>query len=219
MRGFAFAREPCACAGGVRRRSAGISVDTIGGKPLIRPIPHRFVPVTIAERLQSLNTADGEVLIIEESAAAVDPAEVVLSVDRAFAREPVLLESGLTEAAADEATDAAGRVTAELLNEPVVDPLDVALYAVPPEPLDNVFLDARKAYVRGDLARLEKLAPILSTHLLKDYIELWTLTLRLKKEPDSPEATFALERFIELHPEDYIANVLRSNICNLPQSE
>ena len=164
----------------------------------------RAVPVTIAERLQSLNTADGEVLIIEESAAAVDPAEVVLSVDRAFAREPVLLESGLTEAAADEATDATGRVTAELLNEPVVDPLDVALYAVPPEPLDNVFLDARKAYVRGDLARLEKLAPILSTHLLKDYIELWTLTLRLKKEPDSPEATFALERFIELHPEDYI---------------
>lgn len=175
-----------------------------GESPLIRPIPHRFVPVTIAERLQSLNTTDGEVLIIEESAAAVDPAEVVLSVDRAFAREPVLLESGLTEAAADEATDAAGRVTAELLNEPVVDPLDVALYAVPPEPLDNVFLDARKAYVRGDLARLEKLAPILSTHLLKDYIELWTLTLRLKKEPDSPEATFALERFIELHPEDYI---------------
>ena len=74
-----------------------------GGSPLIRPIPHRFVPVTIAERLQSLNTADGEVLIIEESAAAVDPAEVVLSVDRAFAREPVLLESGLTEEDVDEA--------------------------------------------------------------------------------------------------------------------
>ena len=172
--------------------------------PRRRLIPRRLVPITIAERLQSLREAEIDAPIITESAAMVNPADVIRAVDQAFSVREPFFERTFNIAAAAEAADAAGQLTAELLDLPAVDPLDIALYAMPPEPLDNVFLAAKDAYVHGDIAALKELSPLLSKHLLKDYVELWTLVLTLRAQPDAPEVAYNFERFIELHRGEYI---------------
>ena len=113
--------------------------------PRRRLIPRRLVPITIAERLQSLREAEIDAPIITESAAMVNPADVIRAVDQAFSVREPFFERTFNIAAAAEAADAAGQLTAELLDLPAVDPLDIALYAMPPEPLDNVFLAAKDA--------------------------------------------------------------------------
>lgn len=167
-----------------------------------RPIPHGLVPVTLAERLQTLRESHNDV--IEEATAMVNPANVIGAVDRIFEMRGRFPEADINEAAAAEAADAAGRATAELLLHPGVDPIDVALYTPQPEPLDNVFLGAKAAFDDNDLDRLEEIAPLLASHELRDYVELWSLMLRLKRAPDDPACNYAFQRFIELHQGQYI---------------
>lgn len=171
----------------------------------LRPLPRYLVPITIAERLQSLREAEIGDPIIAESVAMVNPVDIIRSIDQAFESRNSFIDANINEAIAAQAVDAAGRLTAELLDLPAVDPLDIALYATPPEPLDNVFLAAKEAYVQGNLQLLKELSPLLANHILKDYVELWLLVLELKTEPDAPACAYRFERFIELHRGEYIS--------------
>lgn len=167
-----------------------------------RPIPHGLVPVTLAERLQTLRDSGGPIL--EESAAMVNPANVIGAVDRIFAMRNRLPDADVTAAAAAEAADAAGRATAELMLQPGVDPIDVALYTPRPEPLDNVFLGAKAAFNESRLEELEEIAPLLASHELRGYVDLWILMLRLKRAPDDPAANYDFRRYIDLHQGEYL---------------
>lgn len=172
-----------------------------------RPLPHSYIPVTIGERLQSLQEksteSDG---ILYEHAAHISPEQVISSVDQAFASRDSIAppDFDLNAGAASLAAEAAGRVTAELLNAPDIDPLEASLYSEPPEPLDNVFTAARNAYQAQNLEVLEEIAPLLSDTVLKDYITLWTLELKLAAAPDDPTINYEFTHFIELQQGNYV---------------
>lgn len=163
-----------------------------------------LISIPIAERLQSLRSReDNPTVWPEESAVGVNPEEILARIDKAF--ETASMDNDSREAAAGEAADAAARVTASLIEEPVADPLDNALHMPHPESLDYVFLEARNAFVQGRLADLEEIQPLLSGHELSAYPELWRLILLLKKEPDDPAVNLEFERFFKLHRDEYIA--------------
>lgn len=78
-----------------------------------RPLPHSYIPVTIGERLQSLQEksteSDG---ILYEHAAHISPEQVISSVDQAFASRDSIAppDFDLNAGAASLAAEAAGRV-------------------------------------------------------------------------------------------------------------
>lgn len=173
-----------------------------------RPLPHSYIPVTISERLQSLQeksaVEDGGLLY--EHAANVAPERIIEAVDQAFASHESLAppDFGLNAGAASLAAEGAGRATAELLNAPDIDPLEASLYSEPPEPLDNVFAAARNAYRAKNLKELERVAPLLADAVLQDYITLWTLELKLEAAPEDPTVNYEFTRFIDLKQGSYI---------------
>jgi soluble lytic murein transglycosylase len=69
---------------------------------------------------------------------------------------------------------------------------------------DADFLAARAAYDRGDRARLDALAPKLSSHVLQPYVAYWQLKLRLDTVSDDEVRSF-LTRF----PQTPLADKLR----------
>lgn len=170
------------------------------------PPPHGLIAVPMPERLQSLQSVDTEdEVILLESAAQVDPKDVINAVDEAFAHMRRPAETETSGAAAGQAAEAAGRVTAELINEPPpVDPLEVALFATPPEPADGIFMAARAAFQTGDLAALRENADLLVGHPLESYLELWTIELELKAAPDAATPNLRFQDFIERHQGEYV---------------
>lgn len=170
-------------------------------------IPKGLIPVTIAERLQALRqkeSLDPNNPIIPESSADLDPAQIIRSIDQAFATKDLVPIIGGDAVNAGEAAEAAGQVTAELLDQPPTDPIDLALYVQTPEPLDNVFLAAKTAYDSGNYDRLNELSLLLENHPLMQYIELWKLVLKLKSTPSDPQTNAQILQFIKNHHNEYI---------------
>lgn len=181
------------------------SEDASSAKPRIVRVPHGFVPVSLEERLQSLrmNTDDGT--IITESAATVDAASIMRAVDEAFAEKTIFAETDEIAAVAGQAAEAAGRTTAELLINPPGDPFEAELLSPSMGPYDQIFLEARDAYLRGDIDDLRALRKIFNGYPLEDYLDFWTLVLELKAEPDAPNTNIKFQDFITAHKGDYLA--------------
>ena len=183
-------------------------------------VPHGLVAIPIDERLQALNAQadaeDGIPLEESSSATAVDPGDLMQKVDSAVetAADPSAIPEGDAQTAG-EAADSAGQAAAELIAAPVKDPLDDALLAPDPEPLDFVFLEARQAFEQGKLEKLEELLPTFADHDLGGYPVLWSLILKLKANPDDPAADQEFRRFIELHEGEYLAENARMNYLKL----
>ena len=83
--------------------------------------------------------------------------------------------------------------------------LDEAVLPRSLEPGDLSFKAAQEAFRKGRLTELERLGTELRDHPLTDYITLWTLILRLKKNPDDPAANAAVVDFIDAKDGLYIA--------------
>lgn len=139
--------------------------------PRIQLIPHGLVTISIDERLQALRASqdaeNGIPLEEESSVGSVDPAVLMRNVEAAL--DAVASPSLIPEEnapSAGEAADAAGRAAAELIAAPVKDPLDDALLAPPPEPLDYVFLEAKLCFDQGRLDDLEEMLPLFEHHEL-----------------------------------------------------
>ena len=184
------------------------------------PPPHGLIAVPMPERLQSLQSVDTEdEVILLESAAQVDPKDVINAVDEAFAHTRRPAETETSGAVAGQAAEAAGRVTAELINEPPpVDPLEVALFATPPEPADGIFMAARAAFQTGDLAALHENADLLVGHPLESYLELWTIELELKTAPDAATPNLRFQDFIERHQGEYVGERAAADYLRLSGS-
>jgi soluble lytic murein transglycosylase len=75
------------------------------------------------------------------------------------------------------------------------------------EPQDEVFLDAREAFQRGEIARLERQAAELKEdYPLRAYVEYWILRSRLN-DSDGTE----VEEFLDQHKGDLVAERLRAD--------
>lgn len=188
--------------------------------PRIQLIPHGLVTISIDERLQALRASqdaeNGIPLEEESSVGSVDPAVLMRNVEAAL--DAVASPSLIPEEnapSAGEAADAAGRAAAELIAAPVKDPLDDALLAPPPEPLDYVFLEAKLCFDQGRLDDLEEMLPLFEHHELSGYPALWALILKLKKFPDDPVVDQDFRRFIDLHEGEYLAENARTQYLKL----
>lgn len=188
--------------------------------PRIQLIPHGLVTISIDERLQALRASqdaeNGIPLEEESSIGSVDPAVLMRNVEAAL--DAVASPSLIPEEnapSAGEAADAAGRAAAELIAAPVKDPLDDALLAPPPEPLDYVFLEAKLCFDQGRLDDLEEMLPLFEHHELSGYPALWALILKLKKFPDDPVVDQDFRRFIDLHEGEYLAENARTQYLKL----
>lgn len=53
--------------------------------------------------------------------------------------------------------------------------------------LDQLFLDARRAYQKRSLSEVEQAQYALGNYPLSEYVELWRLILTLKSNKDSPK--------------------------------
>jgi soluble lytic murein transglycosylase len=69
---------------------------------------------------------------------------------------------------------------------------------------DADFLAARTAFLRGDRARVEALAPGLSTHVLRPYVDFWRLRLRLDSAADDE-----VRAFLDTNPSPPLVEQLR----------
>ena len=65
------------------------------------------------------------------------------------------------------------------------------------EPTDADFIAAREAFRAGDAARLERIAPRLSGHLLEPYVEYWRLKVKLDDADPAAVRAF-LERYADM---------------------
>lgn len=96
--------------------------------------------------------------------------------------------------------------------------LDEAVLPRSLEPGDLSFKAAQEAFRKGRLTELERLGTELRDHPLTDYVTLWTLILRLKKNPDDPAANAAVVDFVEAKDGLYIAERGASDYLELVSS-
>jgi soluble lytic murein transglycosylase len=73
-------------------------------------------------------------------------------------------------------------------------------------PGDSDFLAARDAFAKGQIARLNELAPGLRTHPLALYVEYWQLRSRLTDDPSAD-----VQQFLERNSGQLLANRLRAD--------
>lgn len=174
-----------------------------------RLLPHRALTPTMEERLHTLRH-QGETEIEDETASNVDYAAVIKQVDDAFRPE-----AG-DDIPSHNAAVAAGRITADILEHPAIDPLDLTLLEPEPQPEDALFLRARQAYLADDPLLLKACADTIEadtrgTHPLTGYLQFWSLMLRLKDNPTDPLVNADMQRFIALNDNRYLGETAAAN--------
>ena len=118
--------------------------------PADGPSVMRRAPVLKQERLHNLRR-QGSAFIEDETAATIDFAEVIRSVDTLFQEAASSSESSKEE---KEAATTAGRITAEFLEDPPHDTDRFPLVQPPEEPEDKWIRMAREGYRKKDLELL-----------------------------------------------------------------
>ena len=131
----------------------------------------RRAPVLMEERLHNLRRRESPV-IEDETAATIDFAEVIRSVDALF-RDPAA--PGENSKEETEAVTTAGRITAELLDNPPQETDRFPLAQPPEEPEDKWIRMAREGYRKKDLELLMAAAEIVG---LQGLLEAEVLRIR-----------------------------------------
>lgn len=160
-------------------------------------------PVLMEERLHNLRRRESPV-IEDETAATIDFAEVIRSVDALF-REPASPKEGSKEET--EAVTTAGRITAEFLENPPQETDRFPLAQPPEEPEDKWIRMAREGYRKKDLELLLAAAETAGPNAIEGYWALWALELRLEAAPDDPLVHAEFERFLQLHAGEYLGEL------------
>lgn len=163
----------------------------------------RRAPVLMEERLHNLRR-QGSAFIEDETAATIDFAEVIRSVDTLFQEAASSSESSKEE---KEAATTAGRITAEFLEDPPQDTDRFPLAQPPEEPEDKWIRMAREGYRKKDLELLMAAAETAGPNAIDGYWTLWALELRLKAEPGDPLVHAEFERFLQLHAGEYLGEL------------
>lgn len=83
--------------------------------------------------------------------------------------------------------------------------------------LDQLFLDARRAYQKRSLSEVEQAQYALGNYPLSEYVELWRLILTLKSNKDSPKHNVDFINFIESHQGEYIGERAASDYLMIVQ--
>ena len=83
--------------------------------------------------------------------------------------------------------------------------LDEAVLPIPADSGDLSFKAAREAFRKGRLEQLEQLSLNLQDYPLHDYLTLWVLTLKLRRDIDNPAINAAFIDFIDAKDGQYIA--------------
>ena len=178
-----------------------------------RLLPHRAPSPTMEERLHNLRH-QGETIIDDETSSSVDYATVIRQVDDAFRPE-----AG-DDIPSHNAAMAAGRITADMLEHPAIDPLDLVLIEPEAQPEDALFLRARQAYRAGDAMLLRACTDTIDantrgSHPLSGYLHFWALMLRLKAAPSDPIVNADMERFIATHRSQYLGETAATQYLSI----
>ncbi len=72
--------------------------------------------------------------------------------------------------------------------------------------VDEAFLSAREAFQKGDIVRLDRLAPALNDYALYPYVAYWQLRARLKEA-----STSDIQTFLAQYPDSLVAQRLRAD--------
>lgn len=179
--------------------SATKSEQNIRNEVLDRLSSFSPIPATLEERIQSLQTANEE--LITERAAVINIPAFFASIDDAFQKDTVPHSRKIA--------GQVGQITAELLGSNYIDPLEIALLNPPSHPLDESFKSAIAAFRSKNTQKLEELLPSFENYPLYSYIEYWILKLSLDKTPDDAIVNMNYMQFISRRDGEYLADQAR----------